>query len=284
MQLNEIKKKKLLKKLNKLLEPHETHDNYEDHFPLKKKKMKKDLKYLKKQVKREKKLVGEQTIMKESAETLLQSIIDQKPLETQNIFDSLVKDKVENMLADAKTALAIEKFGGEKNDTDEEEEVELSDEEIETMLSQLSDEDLENLIADLDAEEDGDEVVDGGSDDDEAELEGEEDDNVETPEIEEGKKELRADLEKKMAEYKSKGGKVTVGRTSKKEVAGGLREDQELEESSVTRKHFKMAAETIKALPENKRKEHAEMHANLYAKQNPRFNRAKFMEACGVKE
>ncbi len=62
-----------------------------------------------------------------------------------------------------------------------------------------------------------------------------------------------------------------------------VKEDDELNES--TRKHFRAAAETIKAIEDpEKRKEHANMHAEIYAKQNPRFDRGKFMKAAGVNE
>lgn len=212
--------------------------------------------------------------MKESAESLLQSIIDQKPLETQQIFDALVVDKLNTMLGDYKTGLAQDKFNGGEEEKSEVE-VDLSDEEIEELLSNLSDEDLQQMISDMEDE--------NGSEDQEAEFEDEEPDEIDTPEIEESKASVRSDLAKKMEEYKAKGGKITVGKTSKKKVAGGLREDAEELDETVTRKHFKLAADTIKSLPEDKRKEHAELHANMYAKENPRFNRAKFMEACGVK-
>ena len=57
-----------------------------------------------------------------------------------------------------------------------------------------------------------------------------------------------------------------------------------LQEGGPTRKHFKMAAETIKAIkdPEERRR-HAEIHATLYAKGNPRFSKEKFMTAADVK-
>jgi hypothetical protein len=64
-----------------------------------------------------------------------------------------------------------------------------------------------------------------------------------------------------------------------------LEEDIRLNEGGPTKSHFKMAAETIKAISdEGKRKEHASVHADLYSKQNPRFDRGKFMSACNVKE
>jgi hypothetical protein len=65
-----------------------------------------------------------------------------------------------------------------------------------------------------------------------------------------------------------------------------MEEEEEMElDEGVTKKHFKMAADSIKAISDpEKRKEHANMHADLYAKQNPRFDRAKFMKAAGVNE
>ena len=47
----------------------------------------------------------------------------------------------------------------------------------------------------------------------------------------------------------------------------------------MTRKHFKATAETIKAA--NDKREIAEGLAAIFAKENPRFDRARFMEACG---
>lgn len=61
--------------------------------------------------------------------------------------------------------------------------------------------------------------------------------------------------------------------------------EETLDEGGPTRKHFRQTAELIKAIehPE-KRKEMANHHASLYAQQNPRFDRAKFMAAAGVNE
>jgi hypothetical protein len=49
-----------------------------------------------------------------------------------------------------------------------------------------------------------------------------------------------------------------------------------------TRRHFEQIAEIIKAMPKGKRKEWAETHAKMYEADNPRFDKAKFMKACGV--
>lgn len=56
--------------------------------------------------------------------------------------------------------------------------------------------------------------------------------------------------------------------------------DRELTEAP-TRKHFKMVADLIKSNPAPaKRVELAKHHAEIFAKQNPRFDREKFMKAC----
>lgn len=62
-------------------------------------------------------------------------------------------------------------------------------------------------------------------------------------------------------------------------------EEETIEEGGPTRKHFRQTAELIKQIehPE-KRKEMATHHASLYAQQNPRFDKAKFMAAAGVSE
>lgn len=53
----------------------------------------------------------------------------------------------------------------------------------------------------------------------------------------------------------------------------------------VTRKHFQQVADIIKShQDENKRKELAKHHADIFATQNPRFDRAKFMKAANVNE
>jgi len=54
---------------------------------------------------------------------------------------------------------------------------------------------------------------------------------------------------------------------------------------AVSRKHFQMVADTLKAVKdEGKRKELACHHADLFAKANPRFDRSRFMSAAGVNE
>jgi len=51
----------------------------------------------------------------------------------------------------------------------------------------------------------------------------------------------------------------------------------------MTKKHFiAMAAAIAKIKPKNKRKQLAEFNASEFAKFNPRFDRARFMAACGL--
>lgn len=61
-------------------------------------------------------------------------------------------------------------------------------------------------------------------------------------------------------------------------------EVEEIEEA-VSRKHFQMVADVIKSHEDHdKRKELAQHHATIFAAQNPRFDRAKFMKAANVQE
>lgn len=51
----------------------------------------------------------------------------------------------------------------------------------------------------------------------------------------------------------------------------------------MTKKHFIQVAKDIAALSNRKTaKMHAEFNANIFAKANPRFDRARFLAACGV--
>jgi hypothetical protein len=60
--------------------------------------------------------------------------------------------------------------------------------------------------------------------------------------------------------------------------------EEELEES-VTRKHFQQVADLIKTHDDaGKRSELAKHHAEIFAQQNPRFDRAKFMKAANASE
>lgn len=64
------------------------------------------------------------------------------------------------------------------------------------------------------------------------------------------------------------------------ELDGIFDHDRQLDEAP-TRKHFRMVADLIKANPAPaKRNELAKHHAEIFAKQNPRFDREKFMKAC----
>lgn len=66
-------------------------------------------------------------------------------------------------------------------------------------------------------------------------------------------------------------------------VRQAQKDSQELSEASLTRKHFKMAADSVKAIEDkNKRREMAAHHAAIFAKANPNFDRARFMAAAGV--
>ena len=49
-----------------------------------------------------------------------------------------------------------------------------------------------------------------------------------------------------------------------------------------TRRHFVDTAEMIKSMPKSQRSKWAMAWAIKYAEDNPRFDRAKFMKACGV--
>ena len=50
----------------------------------------------------------------------------------------------------------------------------------------------------------------------------------------------------------------------------------------LTKKHFIATAKTVKELPKKQRKVVAEKFAQKYVAENPRFDRAKFLKACGV--
>jgi hypothetical protein len=52
-----------------------------------------------------------------------------------------------------------------------------------------------------------------------------------------------------------------------------------------TRKDFQMVADLLKANPDQaKKKELANHHADMFAKQNPRFDKARFLKAAGIEE
>jgi hypothetical protein len=65
----------------------------------------------------------------------------------------------------------------------------------------------------------------------------------------------------------------------------GMKSVSEQLEEATTRKDFQMVADLIKGHESaDKRKELATHHAGIFAKQNPRFDHAKFMKAAGVNE
>jgi len=51
---------------------------------------------------------------------------------------------------------------------------------------------------------------------------------------------------------------------------------------SYTRKHFREIASLISKVPHAQRKEEAERYCNMFSKDNPRFDRKKFMDACVI--
>lgn len=62
-----------------------------------------------------------------------------------------------------------------------------------------------------------------------------------------------------------------------------IRESEELQEAS-SRKDFVLAANTIKQISDpSDRQKAANLHAEIYAKSNPRFDHARFHAACGTK-
>jgi hypothetical protein len=78
-------------------------------------------------------------LAKEDVEELVASIVDQKPIETNQLFDKIMKDKLEDKIETYKTEYSKALFGGDK-----EAEAEI-DKELETELDNLSDEELEYL-------------------------------------------------------------------------------------------------------------------------------------------
>jgi len=59
---------------------------------------------------------------------------------------------------------------------------------------------------------------------------------------------------------------------------------EHLGEATMSRKHFQMVADTLKAIPDaSKRQEMANHHAMIFAQSNPRFDHARFHAAAGTK-
>ena len=70
-----------------------------------------------------------------------------------------------------------------------------------------------------------------------------------------------------------------------KEYGKSVKEEVQINESSLHRQHFQMVADLIRGHESaEKRKELAHHHAELFKKANPRFDHAKFMKAAGVNE
>lgn len=98
--------------------------------------------------------------------------------------------------------------------------------------------------------------------------------------VKEAKEVLDAEHEKQIREYTQ-----LLLRTGAVVTEEKLEDTEQLEEAAMTRKHFKMAADAVKAIEDKqKRKEMAQHHAEIFAKSNPRFDRARFMQAADVDE
>lgn len=69
------------------------------------------------------------------------------------------------------------------------------------------------------------------------------------------------------------------------QVAGVEQVTEELLTEAPTRKHFQAVADTLKHIEDPaKRKELALHHADIFKKQNPRFDRSRFLQAAGVED
>jgi hypothetical protein len=49
-----------------------------------------------------------------------------------------------------------------------------------------------------------------------------------------------------------------------------------------TRQHFREFAEIISKVPKARRKEEAERYCKMFQADNPRFDKEKFLKACGL--
>jgi len=96
------------------------------------------------------------------------------------------------------------------------------------------------------------------------------------------KKTAEKEAEKEVDEHeKEKHGKKGEVAKHEKEMH---KEETNLQEA-VSRKDFQMVADLIKTHDDHgKRKELAQHHAEIFHRQNPRFDRAKFMKAANVQE
>jgi hypothetical protein len=81
------------------------------------------------------------------------------------------------------------------------------------------------------------------------------------------------------------GDKKTITYHGTKKRMENIAESKEELDEAVSRKDFQLAANSIREIKDPaKRREHAEMHANNFAKSNPRFDHAKFMAAAGCEK
>lgn len=95
--------------------------------------------------------------------------------------------------------------------------------------------------------------------------------------------EAKEDEEDQMDDEAGEKSGIEKAETSKKEASMAKKDmtEETLEEASVTRKHFQQVADIIKEIPDaKKRSELAHHHAAIFAKQNPRFDHARFHAAC----
>lgn len=97
--------------------------------------------------------------------------------------------------------------------------------------------------------------------------------------VKEAKEILDAEHEKQVREYTE----LLLKNSSL--VRDEKRSEESRIEEALTRKHFKMAADSLKSIEDKqKRKEMAAHHAEIFSKSNPRFDRAKFMQAADVED
>lgn len=90
---------------------------------------------------------------------LFESIVENKPHTAKEILDKILSDKLSDHLDAYKIALAKRMFGEEVDDENEDDE-ELSEEDIEEVLNNLSDEELDEIIDSLDENELDEEQLD----------------------------------------------------------------------------------------------------------------------------
>jgi hypothetical protein len=95
--------------------------------------------------------------------------------------------------------------------------------------------------------------------------------------VKEAKDILDAQYEKQIREY--------VELLIKTGVLVKEQNEELLAEGRLTRKHFQLAADSIKAISDTKKRaEMAQHHADVFSKSNPRFDRQRFFQAAGVED